>query len=144
MLKFHSRNLSIQTAVAYVAEIKPQKTVILKDSKAALQSLISNRSDQPIHQLLKDLQLLPQTVHHFCPLWDSRNERAHHVAKSRSKQLQSLSASTYQEAKTLLHNKDLSGEGPLETTPPPQTQSTIWQDMSRPLYSSCEHDTCSL
>ena len=36
--------------------MKPQKTVILTDSKATLQSLTSNTPDQPIHQLLKDLQ----------------------------------------------------------------------------------------
>ena len=50
---------ALQNAVAYIAEMKPQKTVILTDFKAALQSLISNTPDQPIHQLLKDLQLLP-------------------------------------------------------------------------------------
>ena len=130
--------------------MKPQKTVILTDSKAAFQSLISNTPDQPIHQLLKDLQLLPQEctmvlqwiqVHCGIP----GNERADHLAKSGSKQLQPLSTSTYQGAKTLLHNsQDVNGEGPLETTTLLQTQSTVWQDMNRPLYSGCEQDTVSL
>ena len=37
--------------------------------------------------------------------------------------------------------KDAIGEGPLETTISLQTQSTVWQDMSRPLYSGYEQDT---
>ena len=52
---FKVETSALQVAVVYIADIKPQKTVILTDSKAALQSLISNTSDQPIHQLLKDL-----------------------------------------------------------------------------------------
>ena len=68
-------------------------------------------------------------------------ERADRLAKSGSKQLQPLSTSTYQEAKTLLRNKDPNGEGPLETTTPLQTEPAIWQDMSRPLFSGCEQDT---
>ena len=88
----------------------PQKTVILTDSKAALQSLTSNTPDQPIHQLLKDLQLLP----HECTVvlqWIAAhcgipgNERADRLAKTGSKQLQPTSTSTYQEAKTLLRNR---------------------------------------
>ena len=87
-----------------------QKTVILTDSKAALQSLTFNTPDQQIHQLLKDLQLLP----HECTVvlqWNPvhcgipGNERADHLAKSGSKQLQPMSTSTYQEAKTLLQNR---------------------------------------
>ena len=39
--------------------------------------------------------------------------------------------------------KDPNGEGPLEITIPLQTQSTIWQYMSRPLYSGCEQDTAA-
>ena len=38
------------------------------------------------------------------PLWDSRIKRADRLAKSRSKQPQSMSTSTYHEAKTLLWN----------------------------------------
>ena len=45
---FKAETSAHQTAVAYIAEMKPHKTVILTDSKAALQSLISNTSDQPI------------------------------------------------------------------------------------------------
>ena len=37
--------------------------------------------------------------------------------------------------------KNVNGKEPLETTNPLQTQSTVWQDMSRPLYSGCEQDT---
>ena len=90
--------------------MKPQKTVILTDSKAALQSLTSNTPDQPIHQLLKDLQLLPhectvvlQWIPAHCGI--PGNERVDLLAKSGSKQLQPMSASTYQEAKTLLRNR---------------------------------------
>ena len=39
---FKAETSALQNAVAYIAEIKPQKTVIFTDSKAALQSLISN------------------------------------------------------------------------------------------------------
>ena len=56
---FKAETSALQNAVAYIAEMKPQKTVILTDSKAALQSLTSNTPDQQIQQLLKDLQLLP-------------------------------------------------------------------------------------
>ena len=96
--------------VAYIAEMKPQKTVILTDSKAVLQSLTSNTPDQPIHQLLKDLQLLPhectvvlQWIPAHCGI--PGNERADRLAKTGSKQLQPTSTSTYQEAKTLLRNR---------------------------------------
>ena len=37
--------------------------------------------------------------------------------------------------------KDVNGERPLETTTRLQTQSTVWQDMSRSLYSDYEQDT---
>ena len=37
--------------------------------------------------------------------------------------------------------KNVNGKEPLETTTPLLTQSTVWQDMSRPLYSGCEQDT---
>ena len=38
-------------------------------------------------------------------------------------------------------DKNVNGKKPLETTTPQLTQSTVWQDMSRPLYSGCEQDT---
>ena len=38
-------------------------------------------------------------------------------------------------------DKNVNGKEPLETTTPLLTQSTVWQDMSRPLYSGCEQDT---
>ena len=59
MSNFKAETSALQNALAYTAEMKPQKTVTLTDSKAAFQSLASNTPDQPIHQLLKDLQLLP-------------------------------------------------------------------------------------
>ena len=37
--------------------------------------------------------------------------------------------------------KNVNEEGPLETTTLIKTQSTVWQDMNRPLYSGCEKDT---
>ena len=37
--------------------------------------------------------------------------------------------------------KNVNGKEPLETTNPILTQSTVWQNMSRPLCSGCEQDT---
>ena len=106
---FKAETSALQNAVAYIAEMKPQKTVILTDSKAALQSLTSNTHDQPIYHLLKDLQLLLhectvvlQWIPAHCGI--PGNERADRLAKSGSKQLQPMSTSTYQEAKTLPRN----------------------------------------
>ena len=104
---FKAETSALQNAVAYIAEMKPQKTVILTDSKAALQSLTSNTPDQPVHQLLKDLQLLPhectmvlQWIPAHCGI--PGNERADRLAKSGSKQPQPRSTTIYQEAQTLL------------------------------------------
>ena len=38
-------------------------------------------------------------------------------------------------------DKNVNGKEPLETTTPQLTQSTVWQVMSKPLYSVCEQDT---
>ena len=38
---FKAETSALQTAVAYIEEMKPQKTALLADSKAALQSLIN-------------------------------------------------------------------------------------------------------
>ena len=107
---FKAETSALQNAVAYIAEMKPQKTVILTDSKAALQSLTSNTLDQSINQLLKDLQLLPHectVVQQWIPAHCGipGKERADRLAKTGSKQLQSMSTSTYQETKTLLRNR---------------------------------------
>ena len=102
---FKAETPALQNVEAYIAETKPQKTVILTDSKTALQSLTSNTLDQPIHQLLKDLQLLPhectvvlQWIPAHCGI--PGNERADRLAKSGSKQPQPMPTSTYQGAKT--------------------------------------------
>ena len=42
MLKFQTETSALQNGVAYIAEMKSQKTVILTDSKAVLQSLTFN------------------------------------------------------------------------------------------------------
>ena len=144
---FKAETSAPQSAVAYIVEMKPQKTVILTDSKAAVQPIISNTPDQPTHQLLKDLQLLLlectvalQWIPAHCGI--PGNERADRLAKSGSQQLQPMSTFTYQEAKPFSETaRNVTGKEPLETTTPLQTQSTVWQDMSRPLYSSCEQDT---
>ena len=39
-------------------------------------------------------------------------------------------------------SKNVNGEELLETTNPLHTQSSVWQDMSRPLYSGCEQTLC--
>ena len=108
---FKAETSALQNAAAYTAEMKPQKTVILTDSKAkaALQSLTSNTPDQSIHQLLKDLQLLSRectVVLQWTPAHCGipGNEIADRLAKSGSKQLHPMSTSTYQEVKTLLQN----------------------------------------
>ena len=49
--------------------------------------------------------------------------------------------STYQEAQTLLRNKDPSGDGPLETSTSLHTQSSIWHNRNRSLYSGCKQAT---
>ena len=42
---FKTETSALQNAVTYIAEMKPQKTVILTDVKAALQSLTFNTLD---------------------------------------------------------------------------------------------------
>ena len=145
-LYFKAETSALQNAVAYVAEITPQKTVILTDSKAALQSLTSNVPDQPIHQLLTDLQLLPhectvvlQWIPDHCGIPGNEEEIA----------WLSLGANNCNPCPPPLTRKpkpcsetdnNVNGKEPLETTTPQLTQSTVWQDMSKPLYSGCEQD----
>ena len=123
------------------------KTVIFTDSKAALQSLTSNTSDQQISPTAEIPAASPpmNTPWILAHCGIPGNERADHLAKSGSKQLQPMSTSTYQEAKTLLRNRQKcqwkSFIEPLETTTPLLSQSSVWQDMSRPLYSGCKQDT---
>ena len=63
---FKAETSTLQTAVVYIADLKPQKTLIFTDPKAV----------QPRHQLLKDLELLPQKRAgpsvDSSRLWDSR------------------------------------------------------------------------
>ena len=89
---FKAETSALRTAVDYIAGMKPQKTVILTDCKAVLQSLPSTTPDQPIYQLLKDLQLLPHecaVVLQWIPArcWIPGNGRTDRLAKSGSKQL---------------------------------------------------------
>ena len=117
MLQVESAKISKQkpqTAVSYTAEMKPQKTVILTDFKAVLRSLISNTSDQPVHQLPKDLQFLQQKctvvlrrIPAHCGFQETKEQIAW-PSKYGSKHLQPLSTSIYQEAKTLLRNSQRS------------------------------------
>ena len=107
MLKFQSRSLSTPDCSSLHSRDQPQKAVILKDSKATLQFLISNTPDQP-NQCRKTCSFshknAPWSYSGSLPTVIPRNERAYRLAKSGSKQLQPLSTSTYQEAKTLLRN----------------------------------------
>ena len=50
---------SMQTAAEIIAERKPDKTVVLTDSKAALQSLNSDAPDQAIRGLQEGMRRLP-------------------------------------------------------------------------------------
>ena len=106
MFKFQSRNLS--TSECSSLHSRDETTEDCHPHSPSV-PMISYIPDQPIHQLLKDLQLLPhectmvlQCIPAHC--WIARNERADRLAKSGGKQLQPLSTSTYQEAKTLLRN----------------------------------------
>ena len=144
---FKAETPALQNAVAYIAEMKPQKTIILTDSKATLQSLTSNTPDQPIHQLLKDLQLIPhectvvlQWIPAHCGI--PGNEGADRLAKSESKQPHPCLPPLTRKPKPCSEiAKTVNGKEPLETTTPLLIQSTVWQDMNRPLYSDCEQDT---
>ena len=98
---FKAETSALQNAVAYIAEMKPQKTVILRDSKAALQSLISSTPDQPIHQLLKDLQLLPNSCNPCQPPVTRKPKPCSETVEN------------------------VNEEEPLETTTILQTQSTV-------------------
>ena len=106
MLKFQSRNLNTPKCSSLHGrdETMHRRLSSSQTLKRALQSFISNTPDQPIHQLLKGLQLIPhkctmvlQWIPAHCGILG--NERADRLAKSGSKQLQLLSTSTYQEAK---------------------------------------------
>ena len=112
--------------------------------------LPSSLTTIPIHQLLTDLQLLPQertVVLQWIP------SRCGIPGNERTDRLSSLRANSYNPCPPPLTRrpkpysktvKDANGEEPLETTiettTPLQTDSTVWQDMSRPLYSGCEED----
>ena len=143
---FKAETSALQNAVAYIAEMKPQMTVIRTDSKAALQSLLSNTSDQPICQLLKDLQLLPQectVVLQWIPAHCGipGNERVDFIGQVCEQTTATPVYLPLTRPKPCSETvKDACGEGPLEITPL-QTQSTVWQDMSRPLLSDCRQDT---
>ena len=138
---------AIQTAVAYTEEIKPRKTVILTDSKAALQSIISNTPDQPIHQLLKNMQLIPhectvvlQWIPAYCGIPGSK--RGDRLAKSGTNNSNSCPSPLTRKPKSCSKtDKNGNGKEPLKTTTPLLTFSTVWQVMSRPPYSGYDRDT---
>ena len=144
---FEAETSALQNEVAYTAEMKPQKTVIFTDSKAALQSLTSNTPDQPIHQLPKDLQLLPMNAS-----WSYSGSRPTVGFQEMKEQIDwlNLGANNCNPCPSPLTrkpkpcsetDKHVNGKEPLETTNPLLTQSTVWQDMTRPLSSGCEQDT---
>ena len=112
--------------------------------KAALQSLTSNTPDQPIHQLLKDLQLLPHectVVLQWIPGFQEMKEQITCLSLGANNCNPCPPPLTRKPKHCSKTDKNVNGEGPLETTTPLLTQSTDWQDMSRPLYSGCEQDT---
>ena len=144
---FKAETSALQNAVAYIAEMKPQKTVILTDSKAALQSLTSNTPDQPIHQSLKTCSFSPMNA-----LWSYSGSRPTVGFQEMKEQIAWLRLGanncnprppprTRKPKPCSETDKNVNGKEPLETTTPQLTQSTVWQDMSKPLYSGCEQDT---
>ena len=60
LIKYQTRNFSKADCYCRHSEPKPQKTVILTDSKAAPPALSSDNFDQTISQLLIDTLLLLQ------------------------------------------------------------------------------------
>ena len=136
---FKAETSALQNAVACIAEMKPQKTVILTDSKAAFQSLTFDTPDQPIHQPTAERPAASPpwmhcgpTVDPF-PLWDSRKWKSNCNPRPPPRTRKPKPCSET--------DKNVNGKEPLETTFPQLTQSTVWQDMSKPLYSGCEQDT---
>ena len=147
MLKFQSRSLSTPDCSSLHSRDQPQKAVILKDSKATLQFLISNTPDQP-NQCRKACSFshknAPWSYSGSLPTVIPRNERAYRLAKSGANNCNPCPLPLTRKPKPCSETvKASNGEGPLETTTPLQTQSTIWQDMSRLLYSGCEQDTAA-
>ena len=107
---FKAEVLALQEAVEYIQNNRPNKSVVLTDSKAALQSLTSESPDQEIRKLQKDLFSLPgacsvvlQWIPAHCGIHG--NEKADQLAKTGSRKPQQQSSSTYREAKTLLNNR---------------------------------------
>ena len=94
----------------------------------------------PLNAIIINIIIVLQWMPAHCGI--PGNERTERPAKSGSKQPQPLSTSTYKKPKPCSEtSNDPSGKGPLETTTHLLTQSTVWQDMSRSLYSGCEQDT---
>ena len=127
--------------------MKAQKTVILTDSKAALQSLTSNTLTSQSTNCWKTCSF----SHKNAP-WPYSEAQPTVGFQEKKEQIAwpSLEANNCNPCPPPLTRgpkpcsetvKNVNGEGPLETTTPLQTQSTVWQDMSRKLYSGCEQDT---
>ena len=107
---FRAEVAALQIAATHIIEKKPDKAVVLTDSKAALQALNSDTPDLAVYKLKEDLLHLPEkctTVLQWIPAHCGipGNERADRLAKSGSKHQQPNVPSTYQEVKTLLRNK---------------------------------------
>ena len=107
---FKAEELALQAAVSHIKESQPGKTVILTDSKAALQALSSDSPDTDTLKLQQDLISIPTTctvvlqwIPAHCGI--AGNEIADNLAKTGSKKPQPTSSTTYREAKTLLKNK---------------------------------------
>ena len=89
---------------------KPKKVVFLTDSLSALQAITSGQPDQTLKQLIGSINTLAQTTKIFLQ-WIpahtgiSGNEMADRLAKEGSADEQPPSHLSYQEAKTLIKNK---------------------------------------
>ena len=107
---FKAETLAIQTAISHILTTQPERSVILSDSKAALQALSSDSPDKDIQNIKQDLHSIPsqcmvvlQWIPAHCGI--AGNEEADKLAKNGSKKPQPNTPTTYREAKTLLKNK---------------------------------------
>ena len=100
---FKAKVCALQTAVTHIKTSQPEKSVVLTDSKAALQSLGSDSPDKDLHSIPAQCTIVLQWIPAHCGI--AGNEEADKLAKSGSEKTHPNPSTTYKEAKTLLKNK---------------------------------------